>query len=133
MKWIVVVALILSLWSGNAAAQTSCDRFNAATIFGTDPTGTERVAGVMGKRVYLCGYVVVPDGGASLEFELFSGTGDRCSEDRTLILPRMPIPLAGIVNRIPIAAGEYTPVGHSLCSRTYGNGTLSTIFYWAQF
>lgn len=133
MKWIVLVALILFLSSGNALAQTSCDRFNAASITGTDPTGTERVPGVAGKRVYLCGYVVIPAGGASLEFELFSGTGDRCSLNTVTILPKMPIPLAGIVNRIPIAAGEYTPVGHSLCSRTYGNGTLSTIFYWAQF
>jgi hypothetical protein len=95
---------------------------------------TEKVTEMPNKKIYLCGYMIIrASGGQDLEFQLTSGTGVACGTNTTVILPRMDVPLSGIVNRIAVAAGEVTPAGHAMCLQTWGNGSVTSVFYWAQF
>lgn len=122
------MALIDCAW-----AQKGCDQFNAGEGFGTNPA-VVRVEGKPGTSVYLCGYVIIHTQGAEVQFELFSGLGNNCETDTVIILPKMAVgPGFRIVNRIPYAYGEFTKPGHSLCTQTFGDGTVYTIFYWAQY
>jgi hypothetical protein len=134
MKTILLAILFIWLSASAAFAQKACDQFRSNTTTGTT-TATEKIAGIPDKRIYLCGYVFIRNSsGQDLEFELTSGTGVNCSQNSTPLLTPITMPPNQIlVNRISVAAGEYTPPGHSVCLRTFGNGSVTGIFYWAQF
>lgn len=135
-RWMltVIAATFLVMVLVNCAwAQKGCDKFNAGTGSGTNPA-VERVFGKPGESVYLCGYVIMHVQGSAVEFELSSGLGNNCATDTVVILPRMAVaPGFSLVNRIPYAYGEFTKPGYSLCTQTFGNGAIYTIFYWAQY
>lgn len=136
MKFIqtaLVAALLIALTSGAASAQKACDQFRANTT--TAPSAvTEKVAAIANKKIYLCGYMIVPSStGGPFEFELTAGTGRDCAINRITIIPRMSIPVSGIVNRIPYAAGESAPPSNAMCLQTWGTGPVTSVFYWAQF
>jgi hypothetical protein len=129
----VVLLLLLLLWPTVVMAQKPCDQARGAITSGV-VAPVERVAGIAGKRIYLCGYVIMrASGGPGLEFEITSGTGTNCSTGKTVMIPRMDVPIGGLVNRIPYAAGEKTAPGHSVCLQTWGTGSVTSIFYWTQF
>lgn len=127
----------LVLLAGPAAAQRTCDKTTMSATTVPIPAPSERVVGVPGKRVYLCGYVIMPSANPpnAIEFELTHGMarGD-CGAARKVLVPRMTVPASGIVNRVAYASGETSDQGASVCVQTFGTGgTLTTIFYWAQF
>ena len=128
---IVVLLLLLPL---PAAAQKICDQFTNTTVTGTLST-VERVPGIPGKRIYICGYMVMQtSAGKDLEFELLAGTGLNCSINPVSIIGPMTLPAqTAIVNRVAYAGAEKTPAGTSICVRTFGSGTLTGAFYWTQF
>jgi len=75
----------------------------------------------------------MPQGtGGSLDFEISTGTGGNCVNNKVLLIPRMTVPSNGIVNRIPYV-GQRTEPGGAVCLQTWGNGSVTSIFYWAQF
>ena len=132
MRWILAVLLITCLGQV-AMAQRLCDRVRSTATVG--PQGPiEKVPAVAGQRIYICGYMILK-GVQDLEFELSSGTGVNCANNRVIMIPRINVPVTGIINRIPYAAGEKTEVGHAVCVQTWGNAaaSLNSIFYWAQF
>jgi len=132
MKALFAVLLLLFLSSESFAA-APCNQFRASITTGAMGM-TEKVAAIPNKRIYLCGYLIIrASGGQDLEFELTSGTGVLCATNKTTIIPRMDVPIGGIVNRIPVAAGEFTAPGHAMCLQTWGTGSVTSIFYWAQF
>jgi hypothetical protein len=110
--------------------QKMCDQFFTGILSGENPP-IVRIPGVSGKRIYLCGYMVVHGGGPQATVEITSGNGD-CLTEKTSIVPKLAI-AGDLVNRTPFAAGEYTPLGHSLCTQTAGNGTVVVTLYWTQF
>jgi hypothetical protein len=110
-----------------------CDQSRAAITTGAMAI-TERVPAIAGKRIYLCGYLILrASGGQDLEFEITSGTGTNCAVGKTTIIPRMDVPLNGITNRIAYAAGEKTAQSAAICLQTWGTGSVTSIFYWTQF
>jgi hypothetical protein len=132
MVRLALSALLLLVLSLPAHAQTSCDQFRGVTQVGPSPI-TERIPAVAGERVYLCGYMLIHSGGPDLDLEISTGTGTNCATNKTLLLPRLSLPGgSAVVNRNPFA-GEYTPVGNAVCTETFGSGTLTAVFYWAQF
>jgi hypothetical protein len=64
---------------------------------------------------------------------LSAGTGVNCATNHVIIIPRTDVPPAGIVNRIATASGETAPAGNAMCLQTWGTGSVSSVFYWAQF
>jgi hypothetical protein len=133
MKAIMVALLVLWLAASQAFAAKECDQFRASITTGTMGV-TEKVAAIPNKRIYLCGYMIIrASGGQDLEFQLTSGTGVGCATNTTVILPRMDVPLSGIVNRLPIPAGEVKADVHAMCVQALGNGSVTSVFYWAQF
>lgn len=133
MKTFILALFVLWLSAGAAFAQKTCDQFRS-NITTASMSRTEKVAAIPNKRIYLCGYVIVrASGSADLEFELSTGTGRDCVTNNVLIIPRMDVPANGLVNRIPYAAGEVTPPGNAMCLQTWGAGSVTSIFYWAQF
>jgi hypothetical protein len=136
--WLVALAAFFLLFvpPGEAWAQRTCDQYRAAITSIPVATPTERVPGVANKRIYLCGYIIMPDSaaaGQSVEFELTSGTGTNCATNKITMIPRMRVPPNGIVNRVAFASGEITAPGAAVCVQTWGSGSLTSIFYWAQF
>jgi hypothetical protein len=135
-RWLltlVAASAALLAFVSSAAAQKGCDQFGAGEGSGTNPA-VVRVEGKPGESVYLCGYVFVHTQGSAVEISLFSGTGQNCNTGTKIILPKLMVqPGMQLVNRIPYAYGEFTTPGHSLCTQTYGNGTVYSIFYWAQY
>jgi hypothetical protein len=116
-------------------AQRTCDQFRAAITAVPVTTPTERVPAIAGKRIYLCGYIIMPSsaGGQLVDFELTSGTGTNCATNKVTIIPRMTVPASGIVNRTDMASGEKSAPGAAMCLQTWGTGSITSIFYWAQF
>jgi hypothetical protein len=129
-----LVATLLYVLAGQGAfAQKACDQFRASTTLAPSVV-TEKVAAITNKKVYICGYIIVPSAtGGPFEFELSTGRGTDCATSRSIIIPRMSVPVSGIVNRIPYAAGESAPAGQAVCLQTWGTGPVSSVFYWAQF
>jgi hypothetical protein len=129
----LLLALLLLL-PGAAFAQRTCDQSRASITTGTlGPV--EKVAGIPNKRIYICGYIIMPVGPANagdLDFELTTSSDAGCTRTKAILLPRMRVPANGIVNRIAWAA-EATPPGHSICLQTWGTGGVTSVFYWAQF
>lgn len=133
MKAILLGIVLGSLLASPAAAQKTCDKFRSA-ITTTQLGPVERVPAAGSNRIYLCGYALWPNPpGQTLEFQITSGTGTNCAANTTVIIPRVSMPAGGIVNRIAYAAGEFTPPGHAVCLQTFGSGSITSIFYWAQF
>jgi len=132
MTKLIALAALLLLLPSAAYAQKVCDQTRTAQTNG--PTvRTERVAALAGKRVYICGYMIMRGlGGQDLEFELTSGTGRDCQTNTQIVIPRMLIPPQGIVNRIPYA-GEKTGPAEAMCLQTWGTGPVTSVFYWAQY
>lgn len=134
MRLLALLALLMLL-AGPAAAQRTCDQARAAITAGTVATPSERVAGLPNKRIYICGWIVMPvtpPAAASLDFEITTGTGSNCATNKVILVPRMTVPSGGIVNRIPYV-GQKTELGAAVCLQTWGNGSVTSIFYWAQF
>jgi hypothetical protein len=130
IKTSVLLLLLLSMLSP-AYGQVPCDRWSHAASTGALPA-TEIVGAVVGSRIYLCGYVLSASGNP-LDFQLISGTGTACANEQTELTPRIALASGGVlVNRIVAAAGEYTPIGHSLCVQTFGTGNLAATVYWLQ-
>ena len=137
MRIAALLALLLLL-AGPAAAQRMCDQTRAAVTSVPVPNPTERVPGLPGKRVYLCGYMLLPSTSppTQIEFEVTAGQGSDCGPvgARTVLIPRIALPSTGIVNRVAYTAGEMTKPGQSVCLQTWGTGgSISSIFYWTQF
>jgi hypothetical protein len=127
--------LLLALTASHAFAQSRpCDQWRSNTTTGASAI-TEKVAAVAGKRIYLCGFVLIHSGtSADFSFQLLTGTGRDCVSNQSVLLNSIPMPPnTVIVNRIPFATGESTPPGQAVCVQTFGTGSLTTIFYWAQF
>jgi hypothetical protein len=115
-----------------AAAQRACDQFRSNTTTAPQPI-TEMISGQLGKRVYLCGWVLI-NSGQSISFTLYTGTGVNCADNQTVLLNTLSMPPNTVLaNRIATADGEYSPQGHSLCLQVTGSGNISAIWYWAQF
>lgn len=132
MKLLLLLLLLFCAAATPARAQLACDRFSGATQVGSSPV-TERVSAISTKRIYLCGYVFIRSGGPDLDIEISTGSGVNCAINKTLLLPRFSLPgNVPLVNRNPFAS-EYTPVGNALCTETFGSGTFTAIFYWAQY
>ena len=136
--WLIALAAFFLLFvpPGEAWAQRTCDQYRAAITSVPIAAPVERVPGVAGKRIYLCGYILMPSSpaaGQSIEFELTTGTGTNCATNKTTMIPRMSVPATGIVNRIAYASGETTAQGAAVCLQTWGSGSVTSIFYWAQF
>lgn len=137
MRMFLMAALFLLVMPpGEVWAQKMCNQYRAAITAVPVATPTERVPAVPGKRIYLCGYVIMPSSasaGQSVEFELTAGTGTNCATNKVVVIPRMMVPASGIVNRIAYASGETTAQGAAMCLQTWGSGSITSIFYWAQF
>jgi len=130
---VLMALLIVALTTGAASAQRTCDQFRASTTLAPSVV-TEKVAAITNKKIYICGYMIVPSStGGPFEFELTTGRGTDCSTGKTIIIPRMSVPASGIINRIPYAAGESAPPGQAVCLQTWGTGPVTSVFYWAQF
>jgi hypothetical protein len=128
----LLIALVLIVAAIPAAAQKACDQFRSATT--TAPQSiTETIPGIDGQRIYLCGFTII-NTGSGLTVSLFSGTGTNCNANQTVLVAPITLPNNSmLVNRIAIAAGEYTPQGHALCVQVTGTGNLTTLWYWTQF
>lgn len=134
MKALILALLVLWLSATGAFAAKECDQYRASITTGAMGV-TEKVAAIPNKRIYLCGYMIIPSSGSgsSLDFELSAGTGVACAGNHLIIIPRTDVPPAGIVNRIATASGETAPAGYAMCLQTWGTGSVSSVFYWAQF
>lgn len=133
---ILLLAALLLMAAGPAAAQRTCDQYKGAITAVPVASPVERVPGIAGKRIYLCGYIVMPSSdaaGQAVEFELTRGTGTNCAANRQVMIPRIRVPAGGIINRTPFATGETTAAGEAVCLQTWGTGSITSIFYWAQF
>jgi hypothetical protein len=129
--WLALLLAALPLSDAFAQVKT-CDQFRASVTTGTMGV-TERVPAVVGKTIYICGWMIVPtSGGSGLDFELSAGTGVNCATNKTIIIPRMTVPVNGIVNRGGGASGEFAPLGYAMCLQTWGNKSVTSIFYWTQ-
>jgi hypothetical protein len=129
LAWAIMILLLLT---SPAFAQKQCDQFRSSTVASAQSI-TEIIPGIEGKRIYLCGMAFI-NSGASLTVGLFSGTGSNCNVDQTILISPITMPTnTTFVNRVATAAGEYTPVGHSVCLQITGNGNLTTMWYWTQF
>lgn len=137
--WLIVLAAFFLLFvpPGEAWAQRACSQFKAAITSVPVAAPVQRVAGIPGKRIYLCGWVLVPtppsSGSNQVEFEITTGTGTDCATNRTTLIPRMFVPAGGLINRNPYASGETTAQGGAVCLQTWGTGSVTSIFYWDQF
>jgi hypothetical protein len=134
MKTILLLAALLALLGSPALAQRTCDQSRASITTGSMGV-TEKVAAITNKRIYLCGYMILPGTGGPYDFELSTGTGVNCAINRTIVIPRSTVPSGGIVNRTSYAAGAPTPPSQAMCLQTWGGttGSISSVFYWAQF
>lgn len=135
MRFVALLALLMLL-AGPAAAQRTCDHYRSAITAAPVASPVEQVPGLAGKRTYLCGYIIMPStdaAGQSVEFELTTGTGLNCATNRQVMIPRMRVPSGGIVNRTTFASGEVTGQGEAVCLQTWGSGSITSVFYWAQF
>jgi hypothetical protein len=133
MRAFALAAALVCLPVVGAVAQVkTCDQFRVSVTTGTMGV-TERVPAVAGKTIFICGYVVIPtSGGSGLDFELSAGTGVNCAVGNTKIIPRMTVPVNGLVNRGGGASGEFAPVSNAVCLQTWGNKSVTSIFYWTQ-
>ena len=126
--------VLLLLLPCKAMAQRPCDQSRASITTGTVGP-IEKVTGDPKKRIYICGYIIMPVApppGGDLDFQLTTGTGTNCATNSVILMPRMHVPTSGIVNRITYAS-EATPPGHSVCLQTWGTAAVTSVFYWAQF
>ena len=133
LRFLWLSLLLVGLPLAEAAAQAKvCDQFRASVTTGQMGV-TERVPAIAGKMIYICGYMIIPtSGGSGLDFELSAGTGVNCAVNKTIIIPRMTVPVNGIVNRGIGSSGEFAPLGAAMCLQTWGNKSVTSIFYWTQ-
>lgn len=135
MRFLALLALLMLL-AGPAEAQRTCDQYRGAITAVPVASPVERVAGIANKRIYLCGYIIMPSSdaaGQAVEFELTRGTGLNCATNKNIMIPRIRVPAQGIINRTAFATGETTAAGEAVCLQTWGTGSITSIFYWAQF
>jgi hypothetical protein len=135
MKTFLAAILLCAISGHDALAQKMCDKFRSSTTTGAQAI-TEKVPAVAGKRIYICGWVLIANSSQPLSFDLLTGTGTNCATNQTELLNNITMPPNSImVNRIPYASGESTPPGQAVCLRTTGGAqaTVSSIWYYAQF
>jgi hypothetical protein len=135
MRALFAAILVFLLAAHGALAQKPCNLFRSSTTTGAQAI-TEKVPAVAGKRIYLCGWVLIANSMQPLVFELVTGTGTNCASNQTVLLNTITMPANSImVNRIPYASGESTPPGQAVCLQTTGSATatISSIWYYAQF
>ena len=139
---VLVLALLLTLFSGNALAAngpTICD--NATSIpFGT--ANTVVVAGAQaGQKVYVCGMTASGTVNTNTALQLVYGTKTTtdCDTGQANLTPvyESGSPIVGTPEEtiIPVQQPAFTstPVSVQLCVKSTGTiGTLRVKVYWAQ-
>lgn len=137
MRFLTALAVAVLLCAAPAHAQVNPDQMFGCTqsaFYDASTNGsTKLVTGVVGKQIYVCGFLLF--GGGTANVKLVYGTGGTCGSGTNAITPAFALIAQSQASdpRYLYAGLTPVPASNDLCINTSAGVAIQAIVYYSQF